>query len=176
MPRWCKRFGERALPILNALTEGTGETSSLVVLENDRVVIAQRVEARGVLRADLRIGTELSFAKSASGQIWTAFGPEDLGDRVARNGIKTAPAHVLQKVKSEGVAVAGGGETLQGISVADVPVLDQNGACLASLSLVGPDTRFEAERLIPPLSAAAAQLSALLAGLTCSKGANPLSR
>jgi len=157
-------FGERAVPVLDALTEETGETSSLAVLENGRLVIAQRVEARGVLRADLRVGAEPSFAESASGRVWTAFGPQALRDRLARDGVRTAPKPVLRKIKADGVAVGGGGDTLQGISVAAVPVLDSRGRCLASLSLVAPETRFAADRLIPPLRAAAARLSAVLEG------------
>ena len=157
-------FGDRALPVLEGLTDATDETSSLVVLENDKVVIAQRVESRGVLRADLRVGAELSFEESASGQVWSAFGPADLVKRLARNGIKTAPVRVLKEIRSRGVAVGGGGETLRGIAVVAVPVLDQRNECVASLSLVGPETRFDAEKLIPPLQAAADELSVALAG------------
>ncbi|MBL4756511.1 MAG: IclR family transcriptional regulator [Rhizobiales bacterium] len=156
-------FGDRALPILEDLTVTTGETSSLVVLENDMVVIAQRVESRGVLRADLRLGAEMSFSESASGQIWSAFGPGDLRKRLAKKGIKTASAKILKAVKSNQISVAGGGETLQGIAVVAVPVFGPTGDCLASLSLVGPDTRFEVEKLIPPLRAAASKLSNLQA-------------
>ncbi len=156
-------FGDRALPILENLTVATGETSSLVVLENDKVVIAQRVESRGVLRADLRLGAEMSFSESASGQIWTAFGPDDLRHRLAKKGIKTASDKILKTVKSSQISIAGGGTTLQGIAVVAVPVFGPTGDCLASLSLVGPDTRFNAELLIPPLREAASRLSALLA-------------
>ena len=75
-------FGERALPLLQRLTADTGETSSLVAIDNGRLVIAQRVEARGVLRADLRVGAELSFVDSASGKIWLAYGPDDLAEHL----------------------------------------------------------------------------------------------
>ena len=155
-------LGERALPVLNRLTDRTKETSSLVLSEGHRIVIAQRVEARGVLRADLRVGAELSFKESASGMVWAAFGPDSLRDLLKTSGVRTAADSRLRTVRKDGYAVSGGGETLQGIAVVAVPVLDPNGRCAASMSLVGPEQWFDVDAVLPPLQSAAAELGATL--------------
>ena len=158
-------FGERARPVLETLTEQTQETSSLVILEGNLPVIAQRVEARGVLRADLRVGAELSFSESASGQVITAFGSRGFVERLRRENIDTASDKVLAKVRKDGYAIGGGGITLAGISVVAAPVLDTDGSCLASVSLVGPKGRLTPKLLIPALKNAAGNLAGIYNGV-----------
>ncbi len=157
-------FGERALPILQRLTEETGETSSLVAVEDGRLVIVQRVEARTVLRADLRIGTELSYIDSASGKIWLAFGPEQLVEQHSETLGAALPSRELKSVRTKGHAIGGGGTSLPGIAVIAAPVLDEAQHCIASLSLAGPEARFDAEALRNPLLTAAQELAATFSG------------
>lgn len=157
-------FGDRAMPILQRLTADTGETSSLVAIEDGRLVIAQRVEARGVLRADLRIGAELSYIDSASGKIWLAFGPEQLVEGHAQDLGASLPSRELKAIRAQGYAIGGGGESLPGISVIAAPILDEAHQCIASLSLVGPEARFDVQGLLEPLQSAASELSATFAG------------
>lgn len=157
-------LGERALPILERLTKQTGETSSLVALENNRVIIAQRVEAHGMLRTDLRVGAEMSFVESGSGQIWTTFGPPDLASRLNALGIETVAPERRAEIRKLGFAVAGGGKTLAGISVIAVPVLGDHGECLFSLSLVGLESRFNPETAVAEIKRAAYEIGTLLSG------------
>ncbi|MEM8951840.1 MAG: IclR family transcriptional regulator [Pseudomonadota bacterium] len=154
-------FDDRALPVLQSLTDETGETSSLVALENGRLMIAQRVEAKGVLRADLRVGAELSFEDSASGKVWLAFGGDGLVGRLRSQAQTALLDEEGEAIRAEGYALGGGGATLPGIAVIAAPVLDDGGRCLASLSLVGPQTRFDADRLRQPLLAAAKRLQSV---------------
>lgn len=147
-------LGDRALPVLEDLTQQTGETSSLVVLDDGALVIAQRVESRGVLRADLRIGTELSVQDSASGKIWLTFGSASSRDRL--DG--ALPDAQRAKIQKQGFALGGGGTTLAGIGAVAVPVFDGGPHCIASLSLVGPETRLDANAVIPHLKRAAREL------------------
>ena len=156
-------FGERALPVLQRLTRDTGETSSLVAIENGRLVIAQRVEARGVLRADLRVGAELSFVDSASGKVWLAYGPDELAQHLRTAHGVSLSARDARAIRDNGYAVGGGGKTLPGIAVIAAPVLDARGECLASLSLVGLEARFDGKRLARPLRAAVAELTSVFA-------------
>lgn len=159
-------FGERALPTLQQLTDETGETSSLVALEDNRLVIAQRVEARGVLRADLRVGAELSYMDSASGKIWLAYGPQHLTQSLSEEFDISLPQDELEAIRGKGYAVGGGGATLPGIAVIAAPVFDDSGQCLAALSLVGPEARFDDKPLVVPLLAAVETLTHTLAGLS----------
>lgn len=145
-------FGERATPAMQALADRTGESCSLVMLENDSIVIAQRIESRGALRADPRVGTELSFRDSASGRIWLAFGPASLAGRLRRRRVRLASQKEVAAVRRDGYAVGGGGDTLAGVGVVSVPILNGQDRCLASLSIVCPDVRFDLDRLLPALT------------------------
>jgi IclR family transcriptional regulator, KDG regulon repressor len=157
-------IGERAQPILNELAEEIGETVSLVMLENDKVVIAWRAESRGILRADLKVGVELSYKDSASGAVWLAFGPEDLGCRLAQSGTKIPSRARINKVRVEGFSVGGGGKSLPGILGLAVPICDVGGKCIASLSISSPSTRFDPDRYKPSMLRTARRLSEMASG------------
>lgn len=157
-------FGERAQPILNELAEQFGEAVSLVTLENDRIVIARRAESRGILRADLKVGVAVSYKDSSSGAIWLAFGPEDLGRRLAEAGAEIPSRARIKKVRSEGVSISGGGKTLPGILSVAVPILDVSGKCIASLSISSPATRFDPDRYVPSMFQAARRLAQMASG------------
>jgi DNA-binding IclR family transcriptional regulator len=136
------------------------------------VVIVQRVEAHGMLRADLRIGTEISPHESASGQVLTAFAPPDVVARFKQRGVRLASARNLARVRKNKMAVASGGVTLQGICVAAVPILDRQGHCFAALSVVGPESRFNLKRVEPAIRDAGVRLNAMFGGV----GSAPLRR
>lgn len=158
-------LGERVLPILQDLMERTGETSSVSVIEDCSVVIVQRVEAHGMLRADLRTGSEISPHESASGQVLTAFAPSELLARFEQRNIRLASARTLARVRKDKIAVAGGGMTLQDIRVAAVPIFDREGRCFAALSVVAPESRFNLKRIEPAIREASARLNAMFGGI-----------
>jgi len=157
-------FGERAQPILNELAEAFGEAVSLIMLENDEIVIGRRAESRGILRADLKVGVAVSYKDSASGAIWLAFGPEDLGLRLAGSGVEIPSKARVKKVHTEGVSISGGGRTLPGIRSVAVPILDPAGKCICSLSISTPETRFEPDRYLSSMSQAAQRLARMASG------------
>ena len=157
-------FGERAQPVLDNLAKKTGEAVSIILLDDDRMVVAQKAKEHGVLRADLRIGTELSYKDSASGGIWLTYGPDDLIQRVAQTQKPMPSASRLRKVRAEGVSIGGGGKTLPGIAAVAVPVLGADGQCLASLSVAGPQPRLKPQRVIPYMRATATELAEIALG------------
>lgn len=152
-------FGERAQPVLEELAKLLGDAVSLVMLEQDKLIITQRAEAHVVLRADLRVGSHISYKDSASGAIWLAFGPADLLVRLRDAGEKLPTKSQIEKVRSEGVSIGGGGKTLPGIGAMAVPVLDPSGQCLASLSISSPEGRFNPTRLLPAMRKGADRLA-----------------
>ena len=157
-------FGERAQPLLEELAETLGDTVSLVMLEQERLIITQRAEGQGVLRADLRVGTELSYKDSSSGAIWLAFGPEHLTGRLEAAAISLPTRRRIDKVRAERVSIGGGGKSLPGISTIAVPVFDQRGICLASLSISTPEARFEPTVALPALRNVAGRLAEIASG------------
>ena len=144
-------FGDRVQPLLDKLARELGDAISLVVLEGDQLIIAQRAEARAILRADLKVGATLSYLDSSSGGIWLAYGPADLRQRLASANVSLPSQSHISEVRSKGISLGGGGDTLPGISSLAVPVLDAQGMCRASLSLSAPATHFDVERIIQPL-------------------------
>lgn len=156
-------LGDRAMTVLEALVEETGETASLAVLEGAEPCIVQRVEPHGILRAELRVGATLSLAESASGRVLVAFAPASTLAQLQRRGAALPESALLDQIRRDGHAVSSG-RSIAGIRAAAVPVLESDGRCVAALSLVGPVTRFDADRWVPPLQRAAARLVAILEG------------
>ena len=154
-------FSERAQPIIDRLATELDEAVSLVLLDQEKLIIAQRAESRSILRADLQTGAELSYKDSASGAIWLAFGSADLSDRARVAGYSLPSEACISKVRKEKVSIGGGGETLPGISAIAIAVLDANGQCLGSLSTTSPESRFQPERFLWPMRQAAVQLAKL---------------
>lgn len=157
-------FGERAQPILNELAEEFGEAVSLVVLEEDAIVIVRRAESHGILRADLKVGVAVSYKDGSSGAIWLAFGPEDLARRLTEAGVEIPSKARINKVRAEGVSISGGGRTLPGIESVAVPIFDRGGNCVASLSISTPATRFDPDRYLPSMHRAAKRLAQMVSG------------
>ncbi|MDG1739121.1 MAG: helix-turn-helix domain-containing protein [Paracoccaceae bacterium] len=157
-------FGERTQPLLDELAAELSEAVSLVLLEQDRLVIAQRAESRSMLRADLKVGAELSYKDSASGAIWLAFGPTNLSERVREAGHTLPSTKRISKALKEAISIGGGGRTLPDISAIAIPVLDLNGQCLGSLSTTSPASRFQPEHYLPAMRRAAEQMANLSDG------------
>jgi DNA-binding IclR family transcriptional regulator len=156
-------LGDRAMRVLEALVDETRETASLAALEGRDPCIIQRVEPAGILRAELRVGASLSLSGSASGRVLAAFADVATLQRLRDAKAELPPAEVLEEVRRTGMAVSSGYMIL-GIRAAAVPVMDETGRCVAALSLVGPETRFDPESWVHPLKRAAARLTAMLEG------------
>jgi DNA-binding IclR family transcriptional regulator len=156
-------LGDRAMRVLEALVAETRETASLAVLEGNEPCIVQRVEPAGILRAELRVGASLSLSGSASGRVLVAFAEEATLERLHAAKADLPPPAVTEEVRRSGIAVSSGYMIL-GIRAAAVPVLDEAGRCVAALSLVGPENRFDPEAWVAPLTCAAARLTAMLEG------------
>jgi len=155
-------FDERVTSIMNRLSDETGETSTLVTLDDCRPIIVQRVQSKGTLRAEQRIGAELSFKDSPSGKVWLAFGPSALADQLKVRRIEAASRAEVRRVRADGYATGGGGNTLQGVAAVSVPLIKRTGECAASMSVVCPETRFDLKRLLPPLQSAVNEARLLL--------------
>lgn len=103
-------FEQRSQFILDELASDLGEAVSLVLLEQEKLVIALRAESQSILRADLQVGAELSFKDSASGIIWLAFGPQDLLERVKNAGHALPSKKSIAQAIDEKVSIGGGWE------------------------------------------------------------------
>lgn len=156
-------IGERSTPILQSLVYETNETASLALLDGRDAYIAQRVEAAAVLRAELRIGTSLRLETSASGRVLSAFADAAQLEHLRAMGAILPSDSLMARIRREGFSVSSGLD-FAGVRAIAVPVLDSHSRCVAALSLVAPEARFDEAKLRKPLLRAAGRLNRLLAG------------
>lgn len=150
----------RVLPFLEELTQKVGETSSLAVFVQSEVIIVQRVEADGILRAELRVGSSLTVSGSASGRILVAYASDAQIERLRSAGVELPSEDILKEIRATGFAISSG-ETMPEVAASAVPVFDAAGHCVGTVSLVGPNTRFNPQDSMEAIKAAGEQINGL---------------
>jgi DNA-binding IclR family transcriptional regulator len=150
-------FGDRASAVMRELALETGETASLAVLSGIQAQLIKRVEAQVAVRAEVRVGTLLSLSDSSSGRILTAFADPEYRRLLKRKGARLASEEVLKNVRDDGYAVSTG-KDIPGVRSVAVPIHDSRHSCVAALSIVAPEPRFDSERLLPALMDASRKL------------------
>ncbi|MDE2229794.1 MAG: IclR family transcriptional regulator [Alphaproteobacteria bacterium] len=163
-----------ARPILRGLVGEVNEAASIGVLEDAEIVYVERIQA-GLTRlgVDVRIGSRVPIHSTAIGHAILAFLPRDTQVRVlkARPRVKLTEATLvdldallarLNEVRARGYAVSDQ-ETVPGLRVIAVPILDLDGVPLAGISVAAPALRIGLTQFVDlatrPLQAAAAELS-----------------
>lgn len=140
-----------AEPYLRALMNRTGESASLSVLEDGRVVYLTRIECRHPVRAHNPIGANLPVYCSSTGKAILAFQPEAVIKHYARrlDGYtdKTITSQEtlldeLKTVRTRGYAV-NLGEFREGVHGVAVPVRTADGSVEAAVGVSGPSERFK---------------------------------
>jgi IclR family transcriptional regulator, acetate operon repressor len=165
-----------ALPVLEALTAETGETSLLLMPTGARAICILAVEPSRAIRLSYRPGRVLPLYAGASGKVmlpWVSAGllatvvaqaeGQVLADgrRLTARGIKSE----LKSIKARGYCVTHD-ELDAGASAVAAPVFTRGGQILASVSIAGPAAGFTEDRLpalIERVVAAAAETSRGLA-------------
>lgn len=167
-----------ARPELEAQARASGETLFLAAARGGRIVVLDKVEGTGFLRASPRVGEEVPVAVTATGRLHLAFAPESVTRAVAG----TTPSGVeARKALAREVALArrrgwaqNREEWLPGLAVVAAPVLVRGagdsagpGRLVAVVSLAAPAVRLPAshtERVARRVAAAAARIGAALEG------------
>jgi DNA-binding IclR family transcriptional regulator len=155
--------GERIQPALESLAAAISEAVSLAVLDRGQALIVQRVESGQVLRADVGVGTRMGLNASASGRVIVAFAPAVEIEALRRLNLDLPPDEVVEKVRSEGVAVSVD-EFLEGVFAVAAPVFDGTGGFLGALSAAGPSTRLELDLTTREVLASAEEIGRILRG------------
>lgn len=146
------RLRDAIYPVLEALTEESGETTSFYVIENDSRLVLFRVEPKRAVRFSIHEGDRFPLHAGASGKVLRAFGP--LADRA------------LPEVRERFWASSFGERDPETASVS-APVFGLGHEFKGALTLSGPSERLAKEKI--PLVCAmllkrAAQATALLGG------------
>ncbi|WP_051378286.1 IclR family transcriptional regulator [Derxia gummosa] len=153
---------DTAQPILDRLAAHTGELVRLGVSDGDRLVwVAKSQGARSGLRYDPDMGREAPLSSTSSGHAWlSCLSDEDALALVSRQGFQrgddlgpNAPRTVdalldkLREARRLGYSIAHDASQL-GLAAVSVPVRHPNsGAVLGTLSVAGPSSRLEVERM-----------------------------
>jgi DNA-binding IclR family transcriptional regulator len=156
-------LGHRMQPVLEALVRQVKETASVAVLDRGLPCIVSRVDSESLLRAEQKIGTVLSLAGSASGRVLAAFADDATLARLREGSEPVASEEILSTVRSEGYALSSG-YTHSGVIAIAAPIFNFQRRCIATLSLVMPETRFRLEAFKGPLLQAAETITKMQQG------------
>ena len=161
--------------ILKTLAVHVGETCNLAIPEREGMFYLDRVETHWPLRIQLPIGTQVPFHCTASGKMYLSSMRSDYLSRFLKNHrmekltekTTTDPAKLkeeLDVIRARGYATDDE-EFMSGMTAIAVPVVDQKGRLLSTVSIHAPDQRRGIEDLVSflgPLREAALQLAELL--------------
>ncbi len=174
--RWtAQQLAEISMPLLDTLSQRTGEGTSLAVLRDGVVTIVAKRESEGPVRVVQEVGAHRPIYCTAVGKALAAWLPDSELDRIiGRTAFEpltartiTTPSALrrqLARIRATGFAVDNE-EHIDGIRCIATSVRDHSGAVCASLCVVGPASRLPQRRLAEirkPLAAVAAGLSARL--------------
>jgi DNA-binding IclR family transcriptional regulator len=145
-----------ARELMRRLTDETGETCALGVLDQDRVVYIEKIDSPHPVRMHSRIGRSNPAVTSSLGRAVLAFSPGWVVEQAMAAGLPhrtdrtiTSGAALLAELdrcRERGYSVDDA-ENEPGIRAVGAPVLDYRGRPVAALSVAGPEQRVPAARL-----------------------------
>ena len=169
------RIRAARLAVLRKLSAEVGETCNIALPDRDSMVYLERVETEWPLRIQLPIGTSVPFYCTASGKMYLSTLPETHLRRYAGSVVLEAKSantivqpealiEEVRRVREAGYALDRE-EFMDGMIAAAVPIMDENGRLVSTLSFHAPTQRFSIDRaldFLPALHQAAGELSSLL--------------
>ena len=146
-----------AQPYLQHLSNESGETVDLAVLDEHHVVYLQVVESPQRVKLAAAVGEQLPVYCTATGKAFLAYLPEDqvrelLEDGLTRYTEKTLVSledlyQDLQETRERGFAISEQ-EYENDINAVAAPIMDGYGRPIAVVALVGPSFRMPRDRLL----------------------------
>lgn len=160
------------LAVLKSLAISVGETCNIAIPERDGMFYLDRVETHWPLRIQLPVGTQVPFHCTASGKMYLSTLRPDYLDRFLRNyhleqkteRTLTDPKALvaeLDMTRKRGYSIDEQ-EFMAGMTAIAVPILDDRGRLLSTLSIHAPEQRRNVSELtgyLAELQKAAAELS-----------------
>ena len=144
--RTASSLGDGARRHLEDLADNAGETAVLAILDRDRALCLDLVDARRSVPHPYARGRRIDTSTTAAGLVLAAFAPVGKQRRLAGIGRSDRlTTDRLEAVKHDASAVVAGPEGTGLISLA-VPVLNDSRHAVASLSVVAPQSRVSPTR------------------------------
>lgn len=167
---------EVARPHLRALSDETGESSSLAVLDDLEIVYVARVAVSRIMSAAIGVGTRLPTFATSMGRVLIAFAPEEVRERfLERVELPALTPYTitdvdvlraeLERVREQGWSLVDQ-ELEEGLRSIAAPVRDASGRVVAAVNVAAParrDVGTGRSELLGPLLAAAAGIERDLA-------------
>ena len=163
------------LTVLNALTEDVGETCNLATADREGMVYIDRVETKWPLRIQLPVGTTVPFHCTASGKMYLSSLPPRYLSKYLSNAILDAhtpdtltdPARITTEIEAirQQDFSTDDEEFMEGMVAIAVPIRDNLGRLMSTLSVHAPTQRISLEELkghLDRLRAAAHDLSEMM--------------
>jgi DNA-binding IclR family transcriptional regulator len=143
-----------ATPLAEALAAETGHTVAIAVWGNLGPVVVRLIDAAYPINTNLRTGTVMSLANTATGRVFSAFLPRQLVAKMLKDDfIRLGPdiAHPLDgkavedliaEVKERGMS-RGVNHPTPGIVSFASPVFDYSGSIALTVTMMGPTGTFD---------------------------------
>jgi len=145
------------LAVLNALTEDVGETCNIATPERDGMIYIDRVETKWPLRIQLPVGTTVPFHCTASGKMYLSSLPPRHLSKYLSNAILDAhteetltdPEKIVQEIEQvrNNDFSTDNEEFMEGMVAIAVPIRDDLGRLMSTLSVHAPTQRISLEEL-----------------------------
>jgi IclR family pca regulon transcriptional regulator len=164
-----------ARPYLESLTERTGESASIAILDDTEILYVARSQTRRLMTLAVAVGSRLPAHATSKGRVLLAFLPEpELEAYFARRAIaryteqtvvdEAELRSILAEVRREGFAVVDQ-QLEEGLSSVAAPIVDASGRVSAALSLCAHAGRVDGATLrsdfVPLVVETAHRVSAL---------------
>ncbi|WP_223066098.1 IclR family transcriptional regulator [Paenibacillus caui] len=146
-----RRMHDLALPLLEELTEATGETSILAIRSGLNTVCVQSIESHRLIRLSIENGRIMPLYSGATGKAILAFESAKVCDQVLESVNDTAKAKLvseLASIRKTGFSKTVGEVDTDVFGVA-APVFNSRDYVLASITVAGPVSRYDEGLEIP---------------------------
>jgi DNA-binding IclR family transcriptional regulator len=148
---------DRVKPYLQELTDRSGETTHLAVLNDGQVLYVDKVESPRSLRMPSQVGRRLPVHCTGVGKALIAYLPDEvLQGLVKRRGLASFTANTitalgalqaeLARIRERGFAVDNE-EIEEGLVCIGAAVRDQTAHVVAAISIAGPSSRLRPETI-----------------------------
>jgi len=144
-------------PYLEQLANETSETASFAALEGTRAVYLAQVLTDSIIRGVPPIGSELPLHCTAVGKVLlTSFSDEQIANLAAEHGLPRLTENTIdntEQLRREVALVTERGyamddeEAERGGRCIAAPIHDDSGQVIAALSITGPTSRIQLERV-----------------------------
>lgn len=141
-----------AYHLLEILNELSGETVILSKYHNCRLICIEKIESLKVLKITSEIGVSVPIMKGATGKSIAAFlNKDEFAKCIEVQQIEFNQQYDLLKLKEELQVVRKNGYVLttseidEGVTAFAMPIFGDSGSVIGSISIAGPDFRFNEE-------------------------------